>query len=55
MQSLRGAPQPLQVLQACALQLFKHSAHLHGGWTQAFTLHLVCRRALHIDIHTSVR
>jgi hypothetical protein len=55
MYSLRGAGQPLQVLQACALQLFKHSAHLHGGWTQAFTLQLVCRRALHVDVWTSAR
>jgi len=52
MHSLRGAGQPLQVLQACALQLInQHSAPLHGGWTQAFTLQLVCRRALHVDLY----
>jgi ribosome modulation factor len=42
--------QLVQVLQACALQLIEQSAHWHGGWTQAFTLRTVCRRALHFDM-----
>ncbi len=47
--SLRGAGQRVQVLQACAVQVIKQSADLHGGWTQAVTLRTVCRRALHVD------
>jgi hypothetical protein len=42
---LRGAGQHVQVLQACAVQVNKQSADLRGGWTQAFTLRTVCRRA----------
>jgi hypothetical protein len=45
-----NAGQYVQVLQACALQLIGQTAHWHGGWTQAFTLRTVCRRALHVDM-----
>ncbi len=47
--SLLIAGRPVQVLQACAVQVIEQSARLREPWTQAFALQTVCRCAPQLD------
>jgi hypothetical protein len=42
------AGRPVQVLQACVVQVIEQAAHLREEWTQALALQTVCRCALHL-------
>ncbi len=43
------AGRPVQVLQACVVQVIEQAAHLRQDWTQALVLQTVCRCALHFN------